>query len=143
MNLFNKWDSVYDCTTLLYIMVDEKFTGDRNTLDFSKFNIQMTKVEYPKDFIDNSSPNICVYLKFVNPIYIPRQKNKIYIFKKNKLYKFRASDKKNYYDEDIWYDELNNEVIDIWYDPFVFIHEKDYDQAIRYLKLKKINSDVL
>lgn len=128
--IFNKWCSVFEYTGRLYIMVDEKFIGDNHTLDFSKFKLELTTQQYPKHFFDNSSPYLGIYFKFVNHKYnsltnLPH--NKIYIFKKNKLYNFKS-----------WYDELDNEVFDVWYDPFIFVKEEDYEQAIRFLKLKKL-----
>jgi len=134
--IFHKWNDIdCNCKTILFIMVNNNYTVDKtqsNLIDFSEFNLDMVNTEYPKDFIDNSSENLLLYLAFSNPTWVPYVPNRTYIFKKNKLYLFGNK----------WFDELKQEIgeyKDIWYDPFVFVHLKDYDIAMRYLKLNKLN----
>lgn len=129
--IFYKWENVHNEKEQLYVLVDENFNGDSNVFTFKDFTIDKTFVEHPKDFFDNSSPNLFIYLRFENQNSIPKIQNCTYIFKKNKLYKFGRK----------WYDEIGNlidDYHDIWYDPFLFVYEKDYDQAIRALKLKQL-----
>lgn len=130
MKIFHDYGDVWNVKTPLYIVVNEKFSGDKQVLPFSTFNVEMTKTENPRDFF-SFSDDALLYLAFVNPKIRPQIPNRTYIFKKNKLYNFGRT----------WFDELNNEIsdyLDIWYEPFLFVHEKDYDQAIRYLKLNKV-----
>lgn len=122
-----------DYKDFAYAMVNNDFIVDKHSrvADFSTFNLDMIKnLKWSKDFIDNSSPNLLTYFVFQNPNI---GRNRTYFFKKNKLYKFGTNK---------FADELGSntdQYNDIWYDPFLFVLEKDYDQAIRYLKLKNIN----
>lgn len=113
-------------------MVNNDFVIDKesNVHDFSTFNFNNIK---NRDFIDNSSSDILVYFVFPSQNRIPKTPNRTYIFKKNKLYKFSS---------DRFIDEVGTQIDqynDIWYDSFLFVFEKDYKQAMRYLKLKNMN----
>jgi hypothetical protein len=132
MKLFHKWEDVYDVKTPMFVCIDETFTANINIKDFSIFTPEMVNVEHPKDFFSMDSDKF-VYIAFKRDR-ITNVKNKIFVFKTKKLYKFERS----------WCDELGSIIseygeFDIWYDQFLFIHEKDYDQAVRYLKLKRLN----
>lgn len=142
--LFHKWDKVFDCKTPLYIMVDNNYNY-RNSehkfiKDFNSLNIQtLSNIKDSSiDFIDNLHPNLLLYIVYFRNKKSTKLENKIYLFKKNKLYFFEKNNS--------WWDEIGNELNpnhdhgDIWYDPFLFIHEKDIDQAIRYLKLNNLGN---
>jgi len=111
-------------------MVDNnfKFKGNEPFYDFSTFDINKVKnIGNSIDFVDISNNNILLYFVFRRDF----RDNTTYIFKRNKIYNFAST----------WYDEIGNVISsdrDIWYDPFVFIEEKDLDQVIRYLKLNNL-----
>lgn len=130
MKLFHKYREVWDKKNdELYIMVDDDFvvTKSSSVKDLSDMNPM-----YDTDYVDNSSDNFLYYLKFERPIrHI--EKKQLYLFKKNKLYE---------YNKNQWNDELGNiidDYNDIWYEPFVFVYEKDLHQVKRALKLRKLN----
>jgi len=153
---FYKWDDIYNCKTPLYIMVDNNFKAEKNSWSVSDFlSLNMNAInnlkrgEGTKDFIDNLHPNLLLYFKFYRTIQLDGYNgtngsivNKVFIFKKNKLYEFNNSS----FGETSFYDEVGNQINsssqynDLWYEPFLFVHEKDKEQVIRYLKLNKLNS---
>jgi hypothetical protein len=134
MKIFYKWKDVYNRKTPMYVCVDDNFKFEENTSihNFCDFNIdliQNIKEGCNRDFIDNNHPNLLIYLAFTNE----KELNRTYFFKRNTLYKFDSR----------WYDELGNIIdtyYDIWYEPFLFVQETDYDQAVRYLKLKRLET---
>jgi len=138
---------------------DYKSSEHQNVSDFLSLNMNeinnLKRGEGTKDFIDNLHPKLLLYFKFYRTIQLESSGsntfsstdgsivNKVFIFKKNKLYKFKNSS----YGETSFYDEIGTSVDsssqynDLWYGPFVFVHEEDVDQAIRYLKLKEITNE--
>jgi hypothetical protein len=114
-------------------MVDNNYRVseyDKNIVDFSKFTMPQNSNQ---DFIDYSSPNFILYIACHNEGRVPEVPAvTTYIFKKHKIYGFGSR----------WYDEMYNiidDYHDIWYEPFLFIYEKDLEQAIRYIKLDKLS----
>lgn len=158
--LFHKFDDVYNCKTSLYIMVDNDYKSleHQYVSDFLSLNMNainnLKRGEGTKDFIDNLHPKLLLYFKFYRTILLessgPKASstdgsivNKVFIFKKNKLYKFNneAFGETSFYDEVGTPVNSSSQYNDLWYEPFVFVHEEDMDQAIRYLKLKEITDE--
>lgn len=126
--IFHKWDTVYNYKGKMFIIVDDNFIADNiRIIDFSSFNLY-----YKCDFVNLNNSNFLLYVAYRREykdysINVPAHFD-TFIFLKNNLYDFKN-----------WKDELGNKVGEIWYDPFIFVKEEDYEQAVRYLKLKNLN----
>lgn len=137
--IFYKWDDVYNYKDKMFILVDNDFKfSDKYIQPYSEFDINK-----PCDYIDNLHPNLLIYVahKHESVRYNNRGEQIViaphfetHTFKKNKLYPLAGANR--------WYDEINNRVDDIYYDPFMFVKEKDYNKAIRALKLKAIEKNL-
>jgi len=133
MSLFHNFSS--DPKLCSYIIVNNNYIVDSESSirDFSEFDInKVRESKYSMDFIETSNKNLLIYFSFPSRNMFPRAGNKTFFFMKNKIYKFG----------DRFEDEIGTimHYDDIWYDPFLFVSEKDYNQATRYLKLKKLNN---
>lgn len=147
MKIFYKWEDVHDIKEKLFIMPDNNFNFDdsRNIKPFSKLK------NIIGDYVDLSSKDIMVYIVFRKQYLNTWQnrdqdKEKIipttYVFKKNKLYPFNNGGSGGG-NNVRFFDEIGNIVDDyhdIWYDPFVFVYERDLKQFERYLKIKELDN---
>lgn len=128
-DLVNYFNGNPDNKILLYAIANNDFKisdNEQNFQDFSKFD----KKQGELDFIDNSHPNLFLYIRS-NPY--PMVKWTTLVFVKNKFYPFPMSLE--------WYDELGNtinEQTNMWYDPLLFVLSTDLLKAQRLLKLKKL-----
>lgn len=124
--IFHAWNSVWNIEDNFYVIVNDKYMFEpkhKNIQLLSEFDINKKN-----DFIVDNDLFLfyIAYKREIITYKIPPH-FVTFIFKKNKLYDFKN-----------WIDELGNPVEDVWYDPFLFIYEKDYNKATRYLKLKKL-----
>ena len=139
-NSNNNTRNIWTKTENLYIVVDNDYKLyndiDQNTnlYDISELGKYLSLNNYTKvmEFIDNSQPNLLIYYKLDKSI---SDDFKTFIFLKNKFYKF------SFFDD--WYDEMGININhnDIWYDPFLFVFEKDLHIANRYLKLNNLRNE--
>jgi hypothetical protein len=143
MKLFYKWEDVWDVKERLFIMVDNNFKFDENCniKPFSKLQ------RIIGDFVDLSSPDVMIYIAFKEQNLNSWDKNyKIvpttYVFKKNTLYDYNNNSRSGGGNSARFLDEIGNVIDDyhdIWYDPFVFVYERDLKQFERFLKIKELN----
>lgn len=129
--IFEKWDTVYSNKGKMFILVDNNYKIDvtNNCIkDFSSFSL-----DYKCDFVNLNNSNLLLYVAYRREykdwsVNVPAH-FETFIFLKNKLYDFQS-----------WKDELGNKVGEIWYDPFMFVREENYEKAIRSLKLKTLKT---